>query len=192
VLPDIGHALLTQLLLPKMLDTRQQHPEADLRIHVTSSTGGLIFTPSTGLDLPAMSQPAAISHPMTRYGHSKLANMLFARKLAELYPFISTTSSHPGTVKSEIWGKANGARILGWFLAPIVWMTGVTIDEGAKTQLWCATAPRGELQNGKFYQPIGRLDDKGKHQTNAALADELWEWTERELAKHEGPGWPRA
>jgi NAD(P)-dependent dehydrogenase (short-subunit alcohol dehydrogenase family) len=49
---------------------------------------------------------------LTCYGHSKLANVLFAKKLAQLYPSITSTSVHPGTVSSEIWSKSDGARIM--------------------------------------------------------------------------------
>ena len=36
----------------------------------------------------------------TRYGHSKLANVLHARELAKRYPNIISVSVHPGTVKT--------------------------------------------------------------------------------------------
>ncbi|KAK3074221.1 hypothetical protein LTR53_003508 [Teratosphaeriaceae sp. CCFEE 6253] len=191
----VGHALLTQLLLPKMLQTRRDHPEADLRIHATSSVGGVTFLPKTGLDLGQMDKPDPFSHGLVRYGHSKLANILFARKLAQLYPDISATSSHPGTVRSEIWGKAyEDSKWLSRLLAPVVWLTGVPTDEGAKTQLWCATAAVGKgagfVENGKFYLPIGKLSDDNVHVKDQALADELWDWTNKELLKHGGQGWP--
>lgn len=185
----MGHALLTQLLLPKMLETRRQHPDADLRITVTSSIGAHRFVPQTGLALDQMNKPDVFAHGMVRYGHSKLANLLFARKLAQLYPSITTTSTHPGTVQSEIWGRADGAKWLFMLLAPVVWLTGVTTDEGAKTQLWAATAPG--VQSGAFYEPIGTMTDRTKNARSQELTDELWEYTERELAKQGGPGWPQ-
>ncbi|KAK5725946.1 hypothetical protein LTR15_004136 [Elasticomyces elasticus] len=193
----VGHALLTQLLIPKMLRTQQDHPKADVRIHCTSSMGGVVFVPATGLDLQQMDKADAFSHGMVRYGHSKLCNIIFARKLAQIYPSINTTSSHPGTVKSDIWGKAyEEHKWLSRLLAPVVWMTGVSTDEGAKTQLWCTTAATGKgdglVENGKFYVPTGKLSDDNKNQKNQALADELWEWTSKELAKHGAPGWPAA
>jgi len=186
----MGHAYLTQLLMPTLSRTKQEH-QADVRIHVTSSEGGTIFVPKTGLDLDQMHAPDAFSHGMVRYGHSKLANILFARKLAQLYPDIHTTSSHPGTVKSEIWGKAyEDAKWISRLLAPMVWFTGVSTDEGARNQLWCATAAKEGMENGKFYLPIGKLADSNVHVKNQTLADELWDWTGSELTKHGAPGWP--
>lgn len=122
---------------------------------------------------------------------------MFARKLSQLYPAITSTSVHPGTVKSEIWGKANGA---GWLvnnvLAPIaVWLDGVTIGEGAKTQLWAATAEvggEGKVGNGHFYMPIGKDQKPGKFDGDQGMIDELWRWTNEELTANGAPGWPEA
>ena len=190
----IGHAYLMQLILPKMLETRRQHADADLRIHVTSSMGGVNFVPATGLALEEMKKPDPFPYNLTRYGHSKLANILFARKLAQEYPFISCTSSHPGTVKSDIWGKADGSPWVSALFAPIVWFTGVTNEEGAKTQLWCATAPTVDIQNGQFYFPTGKLygEEKSKYLRNPQLVEDLWDWTNDELSKHGAPGWAKA
>ncbi|KAK5710994.1 hypothetical protein LTR17_018607 [Elasticomyces elasticus] len=188
----MGHALLTQLLLPKMLATKRQHLEADLRIHATASLVGVkSFVPKKGIDVSDIHNPDAFDSGLVRYGHSKLANILFARKIAQLYPAVHSTSSHPGVVKSELIGKPKAQNPwLSRLLAPIIWWMGVTTEEGAKTQLWCTTASTKEVKNGKFYLPIGVLTDDNKHVLNPALADELWEWTTSELSKHGGLGWP--
>jgi NAD(P)-dependent dehydrogenase (short-subunit alcohol dehydrogenase family) len=100
----MGHALLTQLLLPKMLDTKRQDPAADVRIHVTSSqAANQVPLPKSGLALPYMREATPGWGGAQRYGHSKLATLLFAKKLSQEYPSITTMSSHPGTVKSESW-----------------------------------------------------------------------------------------
>jgi NAD(P)-dependent dehydrogenase (short-subunit alcohol dehydrogenase family) len=108
----MGHALLTQLLLPKMLQTARSSNEADVRIVLTSSVGAMRFPPKTGLVLDQMKTNGEKLGALTCYGHSKLANVLFAKKLAQLYPSITSTSVHPGTVSSEIWSKSDGARIM--------------------------------------------------------------------------------
>ena len=191
----MGHALFTQLLMPKMLQTVHQNPKtADVRIVVVSSRGGHGFVPKTGLALDQMKTTAESWNGMVRYGHSKLANILFAKKLAQLYPQITSTSLHPGTVKSDIWGKADGMKLMSYLLAPVVWAVGVTNDEGAKTQLWCATAAtgtgEGKVENGIFYMPIGKKKEDNANASNPKLRDELWQWTNDELAEHGAPGWP--
>ena len=98
-----------------------------------------------------------------------------------------------GVVKSEIWGRADGlGSIMSLLLKPVVWWIGISTDEGAKTLLWCATAARGKdgVENGKFYIPIGKLKDDNAHGKDQKLADELWKWTNEELAEHGAPGWP--
>ena len=187
----MGHALLTQLLLPKMLQTARSSPEADVRIIATSSVGALRFAPKSGLALDQMKTTGEKFASITRYGHSKLANVLFAKKLAQLYPSITSTSYHPGTVKSEIWGKSDGYRLLMTLMSPILSLTRVSTHEGAKTGLWAATASRGKsgVESGKFYFPIGvEKDDKNMKDTK--LRDEFWQWTTDKLSKHGGPGWP--
>nr|POE86533.1 short-chain dehydrogenase tic 32, chloroplastic [Quercus suber] len=187
----MGHALLTQLVLPKMLQTVREDPSADARIMVTSSVAAHRFAPPGGIVFKELKNPAFPSWTMRRYGQSKLANVLFANKLAQLYPRITTTSIHPGTVKSDIWGKATGAKLLFGLFKPLVMLSGVTNEEGAKGQLWAATA-KG-VKNGGNYEPLGK-DSSGqsKPATDQKLTDELWEWTTKELAAHGAPGWPEA
>lgn len=184
----LGHSLFTQLLMPKLLKTKEQHESADVRIMVTSSIAGNQHAPKTGLALDAMRSEAPFP-PLNRYGHSKLANILFARKLAQEYPMITSTSSHPGLVKSEIWDKPTGAPIVLWVLKPLIWWTGVSIDEGAKTQLWCATAR--DVENGAYYEPIALKKDGSAFAQDKKLMEELWDWTSNELAEHGAPGWPK-
>jgi NAD(P)-dependent dehydrogenase (short-subunit alcohol dehydrogenase family) len=95
-----------------MLHTASSSPGADVRIILTSSIGAMRFAPKSGLALDQMQTNGESVGALNCYGHSKLANILFAKKLAQLYPSITTTSYHPGTVKSEIWGKSDGAKVM--------------------------------------------------------------------------------
>lgn len=193
----IGHSLLTQLLMPTLLNTRKSSPTADVRIVVVASKGAWVFPPKQGLILDKMKMDGSDFSGLTLYGHSKLANVMFARKLAQMYPEITSTSLHPGTVKSEIWDKAQSG---GWFMmnvvAPLaIWYEGVTTEEGAKTQLWAATAKvggKGNVESGKFYDPIGKENAYGKFASRQDMVDELWDWTDDELKANGAPGWVKA
>ncbi|GIZ46282.1 hypothetical protein CKM354_000941400 [Cercospora kikuchii] len=191
----VGHTLLCQLLMPKLLQTQKQ-PDSDVRVVVTSSIGGHRIVPKTGLiDLDTTKTVESSGlNAMTKYGHSKLANMLFARKLAQLYPEITTTSFHPGTVKSEIWGKADGMKWLVYAVSPIVWLTGVDCDKGAEPGLWLGNADKSSIENGRYYEQgtFGKPKDGNPHAVSQELADRLWEWTNKELESHGAPGWPSA
>jgi NAD(P)-dependent dehydrogenase (short-subunit alcohol dehydrogenase family) len=188
----MGHAFLTQLLLPKMLETKRADPTADLRIHVTASQAGVQWAPSGGLALSYMRDPSPGSGGTQRYGHSKLANLLFMRKLSQQYPSILIMASHPGTVKTESWSKVDGSKTLT-VLKPLSALMGVTSEEGAKNQLWCVTTKEGPggVEKGKYYLPVGKAYSLEKvHAGNQLEADQLWHWTNDEFRKHGALGWP--
>lgn len=191
----VGHALLTQLLIPKLQQTKRADPRADVRIVVTASNAAFApMLPKGGLVLDAMRQLNAFS-PIGLYAHSKLCNVLFTRKLAQLYPDITIVAAHPGVVKSAIWGKGAGG-LFSTLYRPIVWATWVSTDEGAKSQLWCGTAPLtgpNGVKSGGYYTPVGHLREiKKGAAADQKLVDKLWEWTNEELAKVNREGWPAA
>ncbi|KAI8633247.1 NAD(P)-binding protein [Xylariaceae sp. FL1651] len=186
----VGHALLTQLLMPKLLETAAQ--DSDVRVLVTASKAAYIACPKTGLVLSDMKEPGPLASPYQRYAHSKLANILFARKLAQVYPSIKCVSYNPGQVRTDIFKKATGLN--KWLMMTIgavfILLTGVTPEKGAENGLWLATSK--ELQNGAYYEPIGVLEDQKRFIADQKMADELWDWTNKELKQHGVPGWPKA
>lgn len=184
----VGHALLTQLLMPLLLHTESKG--RDVRILVTTSMATYINPPPTGLVLDQMKSADPLTSAYQRYAHSKLALILFARKLAQVYSSIKTISYNPGQVYTDLFRKSTG--INQWFMTfvgiPFAWLTGVTPEKGAENGLWAATS--SDLKNGAYYDPVGVLREDKKFFTDQKLADELWEWTNRELAAHGAPGWP--
>lgn len=174
--------------MPPLVQTaRGGDRDSDVPIITVASEAAKAFAPKQGLVLDEVRGDMAGWGGMARYGHSKLANVLFARKLAQMYPCIRSIAVHPGLVKTENHSEANGA---GWFMylwKPLLTFTGFTVEEGARTQLWAATA--SEAQSGKFYFPIGKEDDGGKHGNDLKMSDNLWRWTAKELAANGGTGW---
>jgi NAD(P)-dependent dehydrogenase (short-subunit alcohol dehydrogenase family) len=184
----VSHALFAQLLLPLLLKTAAQ-PSSDVRIITVASEAAKVFPPKDGILLEQVRTDLSSISGMARYGQSKLANLLLSNKLAQVYPSITSIAVHPGMVKTENFSKADGA---GWFT--YLWQlllvaTGVTTEEGTKTQLWAATSK--DTKTGKFYFPIGKEDNGGKHGKDKKLEDALWAWTTKELAAQGGPGWPK-
>ncbi|KAK3077651.1 hypothetical protein LTS18_009665, partial [Coniosporium uncinatum] len=55
---------------------------------------------------------------------------------------------------------------------------------GAMNQLWAATAPREGLENGGYYNPVGKLGKQRWAAREGEMGKELWEWTEAELKRH--------
>ncbi|KAI1810660.1 NAD(P)-binding protein [Poronia punctata] len=187
----LGHALLVQLLMPMLLRTASS-VGSDVRVLVTSSLAAYLAPPENGLALGDMKRPDPLASPYQRYAHSKLACILFARKLAERYPGIKCVSFNPGQVRTDLFKKASGINY--WVLMTlgmaIMYLTGVSVGTGALNGLWAASTSADGLLNGAYYEPVGVVEDKKKFLTDDGLADELWEWTEKELESHGGPGWP--
>ncbi len=175
----LGHALLTLKLLP-LLQQTAAIPGADVRVLYTTSAawrgGALSFDKvKTTHETPVMGR-------WTRYCNSKLANLLYARELARRYPDILAFSLTPGVVGT---GLVND---LGFGDRAFVWVSQLgkilTPEQGTFNHLWGISAARDKVQPGKYYEPVGQLwtkeTDKSK---DPKLAEELWEWTERELQK---------
>ncbi|GIJ82681.1 hypothetical protein Asppvi_001192 [Aspergillus pseudoviridinutans] len=179
----LGHALLIQKCLPLLQRTAEEH--SDARIVLLTSLAFHLH-PRAGIafsDLKTVQNLLAFgAGPWIRYGQSKLANLLYARELARRYPAITCVSVHPGVVSTEM------VENLSWWNRASIYLTNigkvVKPAEGAYTQLWAATAPKEELVNGQYYEPVGVPGELDRVARDDALAERLWEWTEEELAEY--------
>ena len=70
-------------------------------------------------------------------------------------------------------------KLLAWVVAP---MMAVSVDQGAKNQVWAATAEG--VDSGVYYEPVGVKGKEGKLLKDKDLIRSLWEWTEKELEGH--------
>jgi retinol dehydrogenase-12 len=61
----------------------------------------------------------------------------------------------------------------------------VTVEEGVRNPLWGATAPKNEIVNGEYYEPVGVPGNHVKLSKDKDLARRLWEWTEEELKDYQ-------
>ena len=178
----IGHALFTKLLMPTLLKTAEE-PNSDVRI-INLSSEGHNFSPSGGIIFET--ERLKTQNPWTRYGQSKLANILFSKGLSKRYPKITTVAVHPGVILTDLYEPAKGNWVqragIG-LISPFF----TKLEQGAWNQLWAATVEKDKLVNGGYYKPVGVLG-KGSYVTgyasNEKLADRLWDWTEEELKKH--------
>lgn len=104
----------------------------------------------------------------SEYGVSKLANILFARRLAQLQPEWRTYSLHPGVVDTNIFPAMTG----------LLFRNRLTPEEGADTSVWCATAPELSDQSGLYYSRRKVWEPSATAQDDD-LARELWARSER-------------
>ncbi|GME35582.1 short-chain dehydrogenase reductase family [Neofusicoccum parvum] len=179
----LGHALLIKKLIPLLIQTSEQ-PNTDVRIVILTSLG-FIFAPRGGIkfkDLKTV-QKFAVLGPFTRYGQSKLANILYARELARRYPQIKTLSIHPGVVATSI---ISGTTVVNKLIIyGSSWWQMVKPEEGAYNQLWAAGGDVSNAVNGQMYEPVGVRSNKlGKTAKDDKLAEQLWDWTENELQNY--------
>src|SRR5690606_37192995 len=97
----VGHFYLTKLLLPIILRTAETAPQGSVRI-INVSSEGHRMAPEGGIAFENTKIPGAST--WTRYGQSKLANVLFSKELAKRYgdKNIIALSLHPGVIATGL------------------------------------------------------------------------------------------
>lgn len=102
------------------------------------------------------------------YGVSKLANILFARRLAQLHPEWRTYSLHPGVADTNIFPP----------LAKPFFRNKRPAHEAAKTSVWCAISDEAADQTGLYYSKM-KVREPSPAAQDDDLARELWERSEQ-------------
>jgi retinol dehydrogenase 12 len=123
------------------------------------------------LDPATMTQPADWT-PLSAYGRSKLANILFTRALArQLDPAVVTACClHPGVIATDIGDRAGSLAGLAWRLAKM-FMPGA--DKGARTSVFLAAIADPTPFHGAYV--IGkRIAEPDRAARDDRLADALW------------------
>jgi len=172
----LGHFLLTNELLGLLADS------APARVVNVSSDA---HYQAKGVDFDALRRPARGITGLGEYAVSKLCNVLFTQELARRTTGtgITTYALHPGVVASDIW------RRVPWPVRPILTRRMLSVTEGARTSLYCATSPDVASDSGKFYEKCAERTPSGV--ATPELGRELWqrseEWTAAYLAAGE-PG----
>lgn len=160
----LGHFLLTNLLLPRLIDSRPA------RVVTVASEAHQQWT--SGLDYDRVRKPTRTVTGRAEYGMSKLANVMFSQELARRTAGtgVTTYALHPGVVASDIW------RRIPWPIRVFVKRGMISTEEGAETSLYCATSPDVAEQSGLYYEdcrvaPISPL-------VTPERARDLWERSE--------------
>jgi NAD(P)-dependent dehydrogenase (short-subunit alcohol dehydrogenase family) len=163
----LGHFLLTTLLLDRLTQAEQG------RVVVVASDA---YRFCRGIRFDDLQWKRGFSAFPT-YGHSKLANILFARELAERMKGTRVTANalHPGGVRSQL-GAQNT-----WYAGRILTLVKPflrTADKGAETSIYLATSDDVATTTGEYFY------DCRPKKTNRAARDreqarKLWELSER-------------
>ena len=160
----IGPFLLTNLLLPRLREAPQG------RVVNVASNAHFMAKELDWSVLERRTEPKRSA--FKDYAVTKLMNILHAKELARRLAGsrVTTYSLHPGAVASNIW------RSVPWPVQPLIKLFMLSNEAGAKTPLYCATAPELANATGRYYYKNREAKTSPLAQ-DAALARELWERT---------------
>ncbi|MDR2984599.1 MAG: SDR family oxidoreductase [Nocardiopsaceae bacterium] len=159
----LGHFALTQELVPLLTAS------APARIVNVASDS---HYQAKGINLGGLRNRTKGMTGRPEYAVSKLCNVLHAAELGRRLAGTGVTaySLHPGVVASQIW------RRVPWPARQIVTRRMLTIEEGARTSLHCATSPEASEETG-LYSDKCRQAIPNRVAT-PELAARLWEYCE--------------
>ncbi|CAG9836351.1 unnamed protein product [Diabrotica balteata] len=114
--------------------------------------------------------------PYISYGNTKLANILFTIKLAEILKNSNVTvySLHPGAVQTDIFRRIKGFKRL--IFMPVYRIFFKTAEQGAQTSLYTALEQGLEKYSGCHFEECKRVE-RYPVANNPALVDGVWEKT---------------
>ena len=124
---------MTKLLLPTLLSTAKE-TGADVRIVNLTSEGHRLAptAPTCPLDKSKLDNTG----PWARYGHSKLANILFTKELASHYPNITSVAIHPGVIKTDLYAPNASSSVIMKLGMMVFRPFMKTASTGAYNQIW--------------------------------------------------------
>jgi NAD(P)-dependent dehydrogenase (short-subunit alcohol dehydrogenase family) len=171
----LGPFLLTKKLLPLLRTAAADAPAGATRIIVTSSSAHEV---APGLDWNDL-QMINSFRATPAYCNVKLANILFARKLARLLwqDGIVSHAMHPGIVDTNFVSHGDAAMQSYFKTATLT-----TASDAADTLIWLATAEEPGFSTGGYYFERKVVPSAAAAQDDA-LADRLWDESERLIAK---------
>ncbi len=162
----LGGFLLTQLLLPSLLNAAQSD---QARIVFTSSLGHK----SSPLDFDDLNMSKGYSG-LKAYGRSKLMNLLTARELDRRFRDLQIVASsfHPGAVRTPIWSKGGtSGRLLGALLYPFM----ISTEKGADTMIWLASSADEQARHAEGHYFFKRRKASVAPFASDEAAARLWQ-----------------
>ena len=168
----IGHFMLVTGILNLL--------SPDGRVVMLSSAAHSM-APKEGIQFDNLSSEREYK-PWKAYGHSKLANLLFAKELARRFAGTKRTANaiHPGVIHTNL-GR-NMSRVANAALAAVGPIFLKSVGQGAATQCYVAVHPGNAAINGQYFADV----NVAKHRSDAddaAMAKRLWDVSEEIVAK---------
>lgn len=167
----IGHFMLVTGLLDHLSD--------DARVVVLSSAVHT-WAPPVGIDFDDITLAASYT-PNRAYGHSKLANLLFARALARRFADTKRTANalHPGVIATNLGRHMALPFRMAMPIAAAIALK--TVPQGAATQCYVATHPTLAETSGEYFADCNVAKSSSQSQ-DEAMGERLWEVSESIVA----------
>ncbi|KAF5666487.1 alcohol dehydrogenase Bli-4 [Fusarium circinatum] len=173
----VGNATLLMALLPIMQKTAE-HGHKVRFVSVTSL--GYAGHPKKGIEFETLHslQEHLPFGTWSRYGQSKLANIVLAKQLERRYPAIRSVVVHPGVIATNL------VTGLGFWKRMFVYVTNpsmMTVEQGGYNTAWAATGDVKRDEAVAFYEPVGKANKGDDMCFSEDLGKKLWEWTEEKI-----------
>jgi WW domain-containing oxidoreductase len=168
----VGHFILVTGLLDVLTE--------DGRVVMVSSEGHKL-APRGGVELDNLDGHAGYD-AWRAYGQSKLANILFARRLARRFAGTQRTANalHPGVIATNLTRHSGAIIDAGMKLIEPLFLK--SIPQGAATQTYLACHPAVASTSGAYFADVN-VARASRHGQDDALADALWTATEAIVAR---------
>jgi len=171
----LGHFLLTRLLLNHMKKSSASSKLQGRIVNVSSSAHRVTYDEGI-LDEQKLHDKSCYNG-WRAYGQSKFANVLFSRELQckldeDKDANVASVSIHPGVIKTELQRHLpNVPSAIGFLVA---WPFLKTMEQGAATQVYCATADANDIIGGQYYANCN-LAASTAQSKDRRLGQKLWE-----------------
>ncbi|KAK3844474.1 MAG: hypothetical protein J3R72DRAFT_438126 [Linnemannia gamsii] len=169
----MGHFVFTTTLLDRLKDSQPS------RIINISSIAHEAFPPSVGIDFSTLNNESSTTD-LSRYGRSKLANVLFtkalARRLANERVYVNAV--HPGFFPRSLAPQDDSWK--EWFECLVKRAVALSAERAALSQLYCATSPEIEENNvrGRYFIPVANEIEPSALARDKELQEKLWAFSE--------------
>jgi len=168
----IGHFILVTGILDLLA--------ANGRVVMLSSAAHSM-APKEGIQFDNLSSEKEYK-PWKAYGHSKLANLLFAKELSRRFAGTKKTANaiHPGVIHTNL-GR-NMSRVANAALAAVGPIFLKSVGQGAATQCYVAVHPDNAAVTGQYFADVNIAKPRSDAD-DAAMARRLWDVSEQIVAK---------
>lgn len=168
----IGHFMLVTGILDLLA------PEGRV---VMLSSAAHSMAPKEGIQFDNLSSEKEYK-PWKAYGHSKLANLLFAKELSRRFAGTKKTANaiHPGVIHTNL-GR-NMSRVANAALAAVGPIFLKSVGQGAATQCYVAVHPDNAAVTGQYFADVDIAKPRSDAD-DAAMARRLWDVSEQIVAK---------